>query len=209
MTPHQSHYYQQKIDRKSGESASPHDSGQPNPIHFLTLPPGTCFAFHVQCDLPHLQRLAPDLAHGQRWQSLLSAAFQHAFEWLGFGAKTAVGYGAMQVDERKRRQREEAQRATAEAARMAALSPAQQRIETFVNELRAKHEQYPNFKEKPNGAFHHKARELATAAHEGTGWSADEKRAAAQAIEEWLPKLVHVDMKDERKKLKLNALKGQ
>ncbi len=38
MTPHQSHYYQQKRDRKAGDSATPHDSGQPNPISFLTVP---------------------------------------------------------------------------------------------------------------------------------------------------------------------------
>ena len=35
MTPHQSHYYQQKNDSKSGDIVSPHDSGQPNPITFF------------------------------------------------------------------------------------------------------------------------------------------------------------------------------
>lgn len=129
MTPHQSHYYQQKNDRKIGSSTSPHDSGAPNPISFLTLPPGTGFAFHVACDAAHLERLAPDLAHGQRWQTLLTAAFEHAFAWLGFGAKTAVGYGAMQVDQTalKRREREaaerqaQAEREEAERQRLAAL----------------------------------------------------------------------------------------
>lgn len=209
MTPHQSHYYQQKVDRKSGDSASPHDSGQPNPISFLTLPPGTGFAFHVACDAAHLQRLAPDLAENKRWQTLLTAAFTHAFEWLGFGAKTAVGYGAMQVDERRRSQRAQAQAEAAKAQRMASLSPAQQQVEAFVAELRTKHEQFPGYKEKPNAAFHNQARALAKAAHEGADWSADEKRQVAEAIETWLPKLVQVDIKDERKKLKLNALKGQ
>ena len=111
MTPHQSHYYQQKVDRKSGDSVSPHDSGAPNPISFLTLPPGTRFAFYVQCDLPRLERLAPDLAHKNSWQTRLTAAFEHAFEWLGFGAKTAVGYGAMQKDKKaaERREREAAE----------------------------------------------------------------------------------------------------
>lgn len=130
MTPHQSHYYQQKKDRKSGDSTSPHDSGQPNPISFLTLPPLTRFAFHVQCDAAHLERLAPDLAHGNRWQQLLIKAFEHAFEWLGFGAKTRVGYGAMQVDQAalKRRDREaaerqaQAEREAAERQRLAALA---------------------------------------------------------------------------------------
>ena len=208
MTPHQSHYYQKRQDRKSGDSTSPHDSGAPNPISFLTLPPGTGFAFHVVCDQAHLERLASDLAHDLRWQTLLTAAFEHAFEWLGFGAKTAVGYGAMQVNERARQQRAQAQAEAAKAQHMASLSPAQQLIEAFVAELRTKHEQFPSYKEKPNAAFHNQARALAKAAHEGTDWSADEKRQAAEAIETWLPKLVQVDIRDERKKLKLSALKG-
>ena len=92
MTPHQGHYYQQ------GES--PHDSGQPNPISFLTVPPGSGFTFHVTCGRAHLQRHAPELLRDERWRALVEAAFAHAFEWLGFGAKTAVGYGAMEVDPR-------------------------------------------------------------------------------------------------------------
>ncbi len=90
MTPHQTHYY------RDGEQ--PHDSGQPTPIPFLTVPPGSGFTFHVQCDLARLMRLAPDLARDGQWKTLLQAAFEHAFEWLGFGAKTAVGYGAMKED---------------------------------------------------------------------------------------------------------------
>lgn len=90
MTPHQTHYYQ------GPKGSTPHESGSPNPINFLTVPPGSSFAFHIQCDLPFLARLAPDLAQEDRWKSLIEAAFEHAFLWLGFGAKTAVGYGAME-----------------------------------------------------------------------------------------------------------------
>jgi CRISPR/Cas system CMR subunit Cmr6 (Cas7 group RAMP superfamily) len=43
MAPYQSHYYQKKGDPKSGNSTSPHDSGQPNPSAFLTVPPGSQF----------------------------------------------------------------------------------------------------------------------------------------------------------------------
>ena len=114
MTPHQSHYYQRKTERKSGDSSSPHDSGQPIPIPFLTLPPGTSFSFHVRCDVRHLGVLAPDLAHQNRWQTLLVAAFEHAFEWLGFGAKTAVGYGAMESMQQRERQLAETRRREAE-----------------------------------------------------------------------------------------------
>ncbi|GIU75435.1 MAG: hypothetical protein KatS3mg004_2522 [Bryobacteraceae bacterium] len=95
MTPHQTHYYQQKTDKKSGNSTTPHDSGQPNPILFLTVPPGSKFHFFVTCDLARLKRVAPSLAEQDHWKHLLDAAFAHAFYWLGFGAKTAVGYGAM------------------------------------------------------------------------------------------------------------------
>ncbi|MFZ5653790.1 MAG: type III-B CRISPR module RAMP protein Cmr6 [Pseudomonadota bacterium] len=126
MTPHQSHYYQQTPNPKSGGSVTPHDSGQPTPIAFLTVPPGSGFTFHVICDQAHLRRLAldladPDPATGKpRWQSLITAAFGHAFAWLGFGAKTAVGYGAMARDTgaEKRRERERTDR---EARRQTAL----------------------------------------------------------------------------------------
>jgi CRISPR-associated protein Cmr6 len=112
MTPHQGHYYQQNCDHGSSDSMTPHESGRPYPISFLTVPPGSGFAFHVVCDHAHLRRLAPDLVDigpdGQpAWKALLAAAFEHAFEWLGFGAKTAVGYGAMRSPaQRETRQKE-------------------------------------------------------------------------------------------------------
>lgn len=125
MTPHQGHYYQQKNDRKAGASTTPHDSGQPNPITFLTVPPGSAMNFYVRCDEARLKILAPELL--DNWRSLLTAAFEHAFEWLGFGAKTAVGYGAMQteeqrqrrIDEEKQRQQQRKEQEKAEAVRQA------------------------------------------------------------------------------------------
>lgn len=82
MTPHFGKYYQ--------GSETPHDSGQPVPVSFLAVPAGSAFDFHVVCQpsrLPvHLQN---------QWHCLLNQAFEHAFEWVGFGAKTSVGYGAM------------------------------------------------------------------------------------------------------------------
>ena len=122
MTPHQSHYYQEKPELGMG-SKTPHDSGNPNPITFLTVPPGSEFAFHVRCDLPRLKRIAPLLAEEGRWRRLVKAAFEHAFEWLGFGAKTAVGYGTMEPDPRaeiaarERAEREAARRAEEEQER--------------------------------------------------------------------------------------------
>ena len=126
MTPHQSHYYQGKPELGKG-SKTPHDSGSPNPISFLTVPPDSEFAFHVRCDLARLKSIAPHLAEEDRWKGLVKAAFEHAFEWLGFGAKTAVGYGAM---ERDRREEDAARkRAEREAARRAEEEKERRRIE--------------------------------------------------------------------------------
>lgn len=211
MTPHQGHYYQQK-NHRNGHMINPHDSGQPIPISFLTLPPGTGFCFNVQCDLPHLQRLAPDLAVDDRWKTLMTAAFEHAFTWLGFGAKTAVGYGAMRVDEEVVRQREKdrqaAAAASAEAARLAGLSSAMREIDAFEAKLRSRHEKSPNAKAKQFGEAFTEARTLANTARNAADWSADEKRAAADAIETWLPRVEQwKDIKDLRKRLQLNVLK--
>lgn len=166
MTPHQSHYYQPRRDDRSG-STSPHDSGAPNP-HQLPHPAAghglyRCVMRHTwsgwlptwptanagkPCSLPRLN-------------TLLSG-------WAG--AKTAVGYGAMQVNERARQQRAQASRSSQSAAHVQPLAcPAADR--GLVAELRTKHEQFPSYKEKPNAAFHNQARALAKAAHEGTDWS--------------------------------------
>ncbi|MEW6133061.1 MAG: type III-B CRISPR module RAMP protein Cmr6 [Pseudomonadota bacterium] len=128
MTPHQSHYYQWRKDQRGNPiPVAPHESGQPTPISFLTVPPGSGFTFHVVCDLAHLNRIAPQLAENDQWKTLLAAAFEHAFQWLGFGAKTAVGYGAMASDA-MRRAKEEEMAARREAERQAGEQRKQERV---------------------------------------------------------------------------------
>lgn len=122
MTPHQSHYYQKK--------ETPHESGIPSPIYFLTVPPESRFVFYVSCDLERLLRIAPELAEDGYWKTLLEAAFNHAYDWLGFGAKTAVGYGAMkenpewrnECEKQKKERLDDIQKQT-EAKRVASLTP--------------------------------------------------------------------------------------
>jgi len=211
MTPHQSHYYQQKDAADS--TTTPHDSGSPNPISFLTVPPGSGFAFHVVCDSARLQHLAPDLDANDRWKQLLTEAFEHAFEWLGFGAKTSVGYGAMgrntQAEEKLARVQAETQAAAEHTTKMANLSDNARLIEEFVLACQNKVTQLRGTKDKPNTELHAKARALSKAALEGADWTAEEKLGAALALAEWLPQVVAVDMKDERKKLKLAVLRGE
>jgi len=172
MTPHQSHYYQ--------KGATPHESGQPNPIHFITVPPGSGFVFHVQCDA---RFLSAELAAGGRWRSLLEAAFAHAFDWLGFGAKTAVGYGAMEVDKEAGRQREqdaEKARQDAEAAclREAQAAAEQQRLSAMPPLQRSIEEQ---LKKKPDKTLADHVW-LIQVMDSGV-WSGADKIGVAQAIQ--------------------------
>lgn len=137
MTAHQSHYLI--------EADTPHESGKPNPINFLTVPPGSRFDFHVQCDVPFLRRQPHGDALVDSWKALVTAALEHAFKWLGFGAKTAVGYGAMRVDPqaaRRRQQAEQARKEAAEEARTArerekqlqAMPPAERAIQKCLDD---------------------------------------------------------------------------
>lgn len=124
MTPHQPDYYQGK--------EAPHDSGTPKPIFFLAIPPGSKFNFYVVCNENLLTHSSPVLADGGRWRELLQAVFEHAFDWLGFGAKTSVGYGAMRADEvrleEQRQQIEEKKARQQREAELAALPPLEREI---------------------------------------------------------------------------------
>lgn len=83
MTPHHAGYYM--------NGKPPHDAESPIPVPFLAVPARSAFDFHVVCAPGRL----PEPLRAN-WKDLLQAAFNHAFDWLGFGAKTSVGYGAMQ-----------------------------------------------------------------------------------------------------------------
>ena len=94
LTPHQGHYLQ--------GTANPHDSGDPVPVPFLAVGAGADFNFHIQANPTLLDEYADN------WQDLIKSCFKYTFDWLGFGAKTAVGYGVLQQD-----------KAQAEAAKIA------------------------------------------------------------------------------------------
>lgn len=207
MTPHQSHYLQR---RPASGSDSPHDSGQPNPITFLTVPPGARFVFVIDCDLPFLKRLVPGIAESGRWREMVEAALGLAFDWIGFGAKTAVGYGAMARDEAAKVVRERAAAEEAAARRRASLSPQQLEIAKFLDYMGQRAEGLRGNKERPNREAHGRAGALAKRALEETpAWSSEDRLAAAEAIEQWLPRVVSLpDPNDAFRKLRLRQLRG-
>ncbi len=99
LTPHYGHYYQ-------GDEP-PHDAGQPVPNPFLVVAPEARFTFHITC----AEHRLPKSLRGDTWRELIRAAFNHAFEWGGFGAKTAVGYGALETPEIRQKREAEAKAA--------------------------------------------------------------------------------------------------
>lgn len=105
LNPHHTQYYQ--------NGQTPHDAENPIPVFFLTIPPGSGFEFHIHCQTARL----PEGLRTE-WAPLVQAALNLAFEWQGFGAKTAVGYGHMAIDEQRiaAQQAEEKARQEAEAA---------------------------------------------------------------------------------------------
>ena len=94
LTPHQSHYLQ--------NGATPHDSGDPVPVPFLAVGAGADFNFHIQAN-PILLGVFND-----SWQSLIEVCFKYTFDWLGFGAKSAVGYGVLKQNETQAKAAKEA-----------------------------------------------------------------------------------------------------
>jgi CRISPR-associated protein Cmr6 len=135
MTPHYGDYYAGKRDA-AGNPTPPADWLSPNPIPFLTVAPGQVFQFALAprtCS-------AQDRADCEKAMEWLEAALQ----WLGAGAKTAVGYGRfardpeaeakLEADREAARQRAEAERIASEQkaaleARLATLSPLARELE--------------------------------------------------------------------------------
>ncbi|MGQ9862434.1 MAG: hypothetical protein ACUVSD_10560 [Thiobacillaceae bacterium] len=110
-----------------------------------------------------------------------------------------------QAEAEDRKAHEEAQR----QARLAAMSANMRRVEEFKEAFAARAEQLRGKFDRQNTDYHDRARKLAKDALEGADWTPEEKRAAADAIAEWLPKVVERIDKEQLKKLKLSALRGQ
>jgi CRISPR type III-B/RAMP module RAMP protein Cmr6 len=93
LSPHHKDYYE-----KGGydPKATPNDAELPIPAFFLTIPSGTEFTLHCQF-MPKGEEDTPFLSN---WRSLIADAIEYACHWLGFGAKTSVGYGAGDLDKK-------------------------------------------------------------------------------------------------------------
>lgn len=212
MTPHHSGYLQ--------GNGTPNANEQPNPIPFLAIATSCECTLYVQCN-PALIPAEAD-ALRQNWQALLTAAVEHAGEWMGFGAKTAVGYGRIGQDPALRRKlaQEAAERAEAEAreareTELATLSPHARAIAEFVERCQGKQGSGRKDPCTPGSGLFSVALQLSKQAlDDAEGWPHPGRLQLADALAEWLPKVIErldrkEDWKDARKKLRLAALRGE
>lgn len=133
MTPHHSGYLQ--------NGGTPHANESPNPIPFLAVPASSTCTLYVQCN-PALISEEHNARRGT-WRARIEAAIDHAGEWLGFGAKTAVGYGRLEIEpaaaaerEARRQKERDAQAAEEEKKRVEGMPPAEQFIAKLDVELK-------------------------------------------------------------------------
>jgi len=127
MTPHYGAWYQAKA---AEQPWAPGDWMSPNPAPFLTVAPGAAFLFGILPRVAGEQGARDDV---RRAAELLA----ETLEWIGLGAKTAVGYGTLRCDpERSQRLQDEVaerrrsrQQERREYARRAALTPVERDID--------------------------------------------------------------------------------
>ncbi len=101
LNPHHKAYFE--------GNANPVEVEAPKPVFFLAVPAGSRCA--ITCEL---RPRHDDMPLPSNLDDLLAAAIDHTLEWVGIGAKTAVGYGAGAQDpaaagreEKERRELEE------------------------------------------------------------------------------------------------------
>ena len=88
MNPHFGKYY-------SGENKQPVETESPVPIKFLTVKEGTSFVF--RCAFMPLGNKILSENERKKIQDDLDAMFKTAFETVGFGGKTSIGYGRFKI----------------------------------------------------------------------------------------------------------------
>ena len=205
MTPHMGKWYEKGgTNEYAGEpEAVPADWHDPVPVTYLVAKDITLqFSFALR-PCPQNPNTSIDLSD-------VLDVLERALSQMGAGGKTAVGYGAMVVDKDTENEIKRQEQETIKAANRGPMTEPELQIDDFcvymekrLNELRGKRSQ-------PNKEEHNRARALSKTAFEHTDWTAEEKRSTAEAIETWLPKVVALPKpKEEFKKLKLNALKGE
>ena len=204
MTPHMGDWYVQgnTIEQLNESSKIPADWHDPVPVQYLVVKEAD-FLFTIA---PRRKKSTTEAE-----LELAMDALKNALCWLGAGAKTAVGYGLMEKNNFKTenlyKKIKEAERKLARIS----MTENQHAIDDFCKYCETRAEQLRGNKERLNTTIHNEARNLVKKAIEEAGWTAEEKHILADVIEEWLPKLIEIDLKNKkiRKNLNLAALRTE
>lgn len=164
-----------------------------------------------QAEFPELRAWCEAESNGRRDVAHLREAFQVEKA----AAQQRKAEIAAEAAAREAAQQVELAAAAQRAQALASMTPQGRLIETFrqkCQDLDAKITE-GNFKKQAadNGraGLYQDAHSLIKAALDGAGWSAADKRALADMLEQWLPKVVGPwEPKEQRKKLKLSLLRG-
>ncbi len=193
MTPHMAKWYEQggKIsDWQKEPDKVPADWHAPVPVPFLVVKEAKLL-FGIA---PRTEKSADQLPK-------VFEALKQALEWLGAGAKTAVGYGRMVEDPSKTAHLTEEISKVAAKAEISKLSPEQQ-------ELRALHERFAADQKRgvreAGGELIGKTNQLLK---EGLNWPVADRQALATLVEAIFSYIGWGNKKKERKE-KIAALRG-
>lgn len=198
MTPHYGKWYEAGDEPPQNDGSNvPADWHSPVPVPFLVVASGQIFQFAV-ATRPGSGISVDDVV--KELESALAA--------LGAGAKTAAGYGRMEVDEKTTRHLHDKAAQLAKQQADASKTPNQLSIDrlrkTFAN-LR----QY-NLRETVGGALYQQMQELLTSADTNASgsWTAPEKRELADLIAAEHPHTLRLDSKEKAVKQILVRLRG-
>jgi len=160
-------------------------------------------------DLPQLKAWCdaqsqgrPDMAQlRQQFEADKQAALQQKIEQAALATQRLEAKKAEELELQQRAQRLES---LSDQGRL--IEALQQRCEDWA----AKMPPHGNFKhQKTTEKLFQDASKLVATATTNAAWSASDKTALADMLEQWLPKVVAPWGKDEKKKLKITALRGQ
>ncbi|MBN2886164.1 MAG: type III-B CRISPR module RAMP protein Cmr6 [Chromatiaceae bacterium] len=171
MTPHMGKWYEQGgeiSDVARDWERLPADWHAPVPVPFLVArKPRLLFG------------IAPRRADDATALDEVFQALKAALEWLGAGAKTAVGYGQMHEEANSTKELLGKQQAQAEQAALAQLPPEQQRLRRLRQQLEQHRER--NIKPEAGGPLMQEARALL---NEGLSWPAPERAELATLLKQ-------------------------
>ena len=161
-------------------------------------------------DLPQLRQWCEEQAKGRPDMAQLRASFEAEKAEIARKAKEAADAAAARAAQAAAEQAAAEERARA----LQNMSEHQREIETLRDKCEAVQKQGIKEKASPGaGGLYQNAIQLSSAAlDEANGWTPEEQTALADMLEETLPQVIEAwekNKKDNRKKLRLSALRGQ